>query len=305
MGYCSKKLFWLLKGIPTGKLRSGSVLAPTPPPLPPVPKPPVVSQLGQVPLVVTCCFSFGTWLPKKHQWHLRKARTWLDPPQPPPEPLRLGNIIWYGVYVARSNGLGLLHFKGFLVWGYFVTLWWQCDICLNVFTGSMVLILLISKQPRFGPDGRPLGPQDDEICFLDAFSVGVTICFRFVFQSSSLNGYSAIVLLDACPAQDLWLLPHGLYGVASSKSVGWKKSCSCLHLGLLFDLQHGLLAKICYSWTVCNHVWANAVHEVTACDMGLLLETLGYCLWTVRKIQFWSELKLVLSICWENTTFFV
>ena len=49
---------------------------------------------------------------------------------------------------------------------------------------------------------------------------GVTICFRFVFQSSSLNGYSAIVLLDACPAQDLWLLPHGLYGVASSKSVG-------------------------------------------------------------------------------------
>lgn len=268
MGYCSKKLFWLLKGIPTGKLRSGSVVAPTPPPLPP--KPPAVSQLGQVPLVVTCCFSYWAWPPKKHQWQLRKARSWLDPPQPPPEPVILGNIIWYSFYVARSNGLGLLQFKWLLAWGYFI---------------SIVFILLSSQQSRIGPDGRPLGPGDDEICCLDAFSVGVTICFGFVIQISSFNGYSAIVPLDVCPAQDLWLLPHGLYAVASSKSGVWKKSCSCLHLGLLFDLQHGLLAMICYSWTVCNLL-------LVKCSSW------GYCLW--HEV---SYLKHGVTVCgkFENT----
>ena len=42
----------------------------------------------------------------------------------------------------------------------------------------------------------------------------------------------------------------------------------------------------CYSWTICHHFLANAVHGVTACDMGLLLGTWGYCLWKVQKHSF-------------------
>ena len=81
----------MLEDMPTGELRTGSVVTPTPPPSPPGPKPPVVWQLGQG-TSWSYLLLFKLTINKKEEWQLRKARAWLDPPQPPAEPEILGKF---------------------------------------------------------------------------------------------------------------------------------------------------------------------------------------------------------------------
>ena len=140
-------------------------------------------------------------------------------------------------------------------------------------------------------------PCSSIVCLLWRSSIVSNFCLEhFIFHNPALLSFSFPLLKRF----SFYFLSSILLDISICLiSISQKSLISCVHThtwgrSMVFHLVVCSMGywPWCYSWTICNHFLANAVHGVTACDMGLLLGTWGYCLWKVQKTQFWSDLKV-------------